>query len=107
TSLPALLDNLASNKEYESAVNALQFQEVYLPAAMIPELAAHLRRYATAYADVLSRDPRGFVSYINLGAESFIQGSAELLKSGYVLTIDYGSTWDGILGGDSHHFRTY
>jgi len=35
------------------------------------------------------------------------QGSAKVLKSGYVLTIDYGTTWDGILANDSAHFRTY
>lgn len=107
-SFVALLENLITTKEYENAANALEFQEIYVPVSVIPELAAHVRRYAPVYAGVLARNPRGLVTYINLGAESFIQGSGQLLKAGYVLTLDYGSTWDGILAQDSYpHFRTY
>jgi len=107
TSLIALLENLVSKKEYEDSANALQFQEVYVPVSVMPELAAHLRRNATVFASALARNPHGLVTYVNPGAESFIQGSAKVLKSGYVLTIDYGTTWDGILANDSAHFRTY
>jgi SAM-dependent MidA family methyltransferase len=107
TTLVSLLENLLPKKEYEDAAYALEFQEVYVPASVIPELAAHLRRYAPVYAGVLARNPRGLVTYINLGAESFIQGSAQVLKAGYMLTIDYGTNWNGILTQDSVHFRTY
>ncbi|HSW49101.1 MAG TPA: SAM-dependent methyltransferase, partial [Bryobacteraceae bacterium] len=46
--------------------------------------------------------------YVNLGAEQFIRGAARILKAGYVVTLDYGSNWEGILGQHaSPHFRTY
>jgi SAM-dependent MidA family methyltransferase len=37
-----------------------------------------------------------------------ILGAAQILASGYVITIDYGASWDGILSNDgSQHLRTY
>ncbi len=99
---------MTGHRDYGSVVSALQFQEIYVPASTIPELAAHLRRYAPAYAEVLARDDQGIVSYINLGVERMIQGAARILAAGYVITIDYGSSWNGILGNDgSRHLRTY
>jgi SAM-dependent MidA family methyltransferase len=107
-SFVAVLENLLTSKEYDATSNAMKFQEVYIPVSLVPEVADHLRRYAPFYANVLARDPRGFVNYINLGAESFISGTAAVLKAGYMLTIDYGSTWEGILAQDSYpHFRSY
>jgi SAM-dependent MidA family methyltransferase len=104
----SLLENLPATKQYSVTANAMQFQEVYVPVSLVPELAAHIRRYANIYAGILAKQNRGLVSYVNLGAESLIQGSAKALKAGYVFTIDYGSTWDGILGQDSFsHFRAY
>jgi SAM-dependent MidA family methyltransferase len=104
----ALLGTMTGHRDYGSVVSGLQFQEVYVPASSIPELAAHLRRYAPVYAEVLARDDHGIVSYINLGVERMIQGAARILAAGYVITIDYGSSWNGILGNDgSRHLRTY
>ena len=104
----ALLETLIAHSDYESVVSALQFHEIYVPASSIPELAAHLRRYAPVYAEVLARDNQGIVTYINLGVEKMIQGAAQILEAGYVITIDYGSSWNGILGNDgSRHLRTY
>ena len=51
-----------------------------MPASNIPELAAHLRRYAPVYAEVVARDNEGIVTYINLGVEQMIQGSAQILR---------------------------
>ncbi len=108
-SFVALLEGLAPRAaEYEATSNAMEFQEAYVPATEVPEVAAHLRRYAPAYAAALAKDPRGMVTYVNPGAEGFIQGSARLLKAGYVLTIDYGTTWEGFLGEVAYPvFRTY
>src|SRR5262245_40777837 len=103
----AVLENLLPTKAYESTANAMEFQEIYVPASVIPELAAHLRQHARTYADVLARNPHGLVTYINLGVESLIQGVGAVLKSGYMFTIDYGTTWDGILAQDYSHLRTY
>ncbi len=104
----SLLEATVDRKDYESVVAALEFHEIYVPASTIPELAAHLRRYAKAYADVLARDNRGILTYVNLGVEKMIQGSAQILAAGYVMTIDYGSGWSGILGNDgTNHLRTY
>jgi SAM-dependent MidA family methyltransferase len=104
----ALLEALISSKEYEPLVQSLQFHEVFLPASTVPELAGHLRRHAGSYARELARLDRGVVTYINLGAEQFIRGAGRILKAGYVVTLDYGSNWEGILGQNaSPHFRTY
>jgi SAM-dependent MidA family methyltransferase len=104
----ALLDATVSGKDYESVVDALEFHEIYVPVSTVPELAAHLRRYARTYADVLARDDVGILTYVNLGLERMIQGAARILAAGYVITIDYGAGWDGILSNDgSQHLRTY
>jgi SAM-dependent MidA family methyltransferase len=104
----SLLAATVAGKDYESVVAALEFHEIYVPASTVPELAAHLRRYAKTYADVLARDNDGILTYVNLGVEKMIQGSARILAAGYVMTIDYGSAWDGILSNDgSQHLRTY
>jgi hypothetical protein len=104
----ALLETMVARSEYEAVASGLEFQEIYIPVSNIPELAAHLRRYAPVYAEVLARDNEGIVTYINLGVEKMIQGAAQILKAGYVITIDYGSNWDGILSNDgSKHLRTY
>lgn len=104
----SLLESTVSGKDYESVVAALEFHEVYVPVSTVPELAAHLRRYAKTYADVLARDDVGILTYVNLGVERMIQGAATILAAGYVMTIDYGAAWDGILSNDgSQHLRTY
>ena len=104
----ALLEAAVSGKDYESVVDALEFHEIYVPVSAVPELAAHLRRYAKTYADVLARDNVGILTYVNLGVERLIQGAAQIVAAGYVITIDYGSSWDGILSNDgSQHLRTY
>jgi len=103
----ALLEGLLTSKEYENTANAMEFQEIYVPASAIPELAAHLKRYAKTYGGVMAKNPRGLVTYINLGVENLIQGVGKVLSAGYVFTIDYGTTWDGILAQDYSHLRTY
>lgn len=104
----SLLEATVTGADYESVVAALEFHEIYVPASAIPELAAHLRRYARTYADVLARDNDGILTYVNLGVEKMIEGAAQVLSAGYVITIDYGSGWDGILSNDGRkHLRTY
>ena len=104
----ALLEALVPTRDYENTVQAFQFQEVYVPASELPDLAAHLRRYARVYALELARQERGVLTYVNLGSEKFVQGAARLLKAGYVITLDYGSNWQGMMAQDSHpHLRTY
>jgi len=102
-----LLQSLVSQKDYEKDVQPLEFHEVYLPATVIPDLAAHLRRYAHLYAEELAKNNRGMVTYVNLGEEKFVQGAGRILGAGYVLTIDYGANWDGIMTQDRAHLRTY
>jgi len=103
----ALLDAFNASSNYEVKVNLLQFQEVYVPATVIPELAEHLRQYAHDYAYALSKSGKGMVTYINLNEGKFIKGAGAALKAGYVITIDYGSNWDGILAQDFDHLRMY
>jgi SAM-dependent MidA family methyltransferase len=104
----ALLEALVSSEDYASAAESLEFSEVYVPARVIPELSEHLRRYAALYANELAKNERGVVTYINLGVEKFIQGAGHILKAGYVITLDYGSNWEGIMAQHSYpHLRTY
>jgi SAM-dependent MidA family methyltransferase len=104
----SLLAATVSGTDYTSVVAALEFHEIYVKVSTVPELAAHLRRHARTYADVLARDDVGIVTYVNLGVEKMIQGAAQILAAGYVMTIDYGAGWDGILSNDdSQHLRTY
>jgi hypothetical protein len=107
TGFSAILDAFSASSNYEVKVNLLQFQEVYVPVSVIPELAEHLRQYAHAYAYALSKSGKGMVTYINLGEGKFIKGAGAALKAGYVITIDYGSNWDGILAQDFDHLRMY
>jgi SAM-dependent MidA family methyltransferase len=107
-SFTALLEALAPSREYDSTVQAFQFQEIYVPAVDLPDLGSHFRRYARVYSLELARQERGVVTYVNLGSEKFIQGAAKILKAGYVITLDYGSNWQGLIAQDSHpHLRTY
>ncbi|HEX3745959.1 MAG TPA: SAM-dependent methyltransferase [Bryobacteraceae bacterium] len=103
----ALLDAFSGSANYEVKVNLLQFQEVYVPVSVVPELAEHLRQYAHSYAYALSKSGKGMVTYINLGEGKFIHGAGTALKAGYVITIDYGSNWDGILAQEFDHLRMY
>lgn len=107
-SFVSLLENLRTASVYESTANAMQFRELYAPVSTVPVVAAHISRFADMYANVLARDPRGLVSYVNPGAESFIQGAASVLNAGYMLTIDYGGNWEEMLAQHSYpRFRTY
>jgi SAM-dependent MidA family methyltransferase len=103
----AILDAFSASSNYEVKVNLLQFQEVYVPVTVMPELAAHLRQYAHAYAYALTKSGKGMVTYINLGEGKFIKGAGAALQAGYVITIDYGSNWDGILAQEFDHLRMY
>jgi hypothetical protein len=104
----ALLEALLPSKDYASAAQSLEFSELYVPARLIPELAEHLRRYARFYSTELAKNEQGVVTYINLGLEKYIQGAGHILHAGFVITLDYGSNWEGMIAQDAHpHFRTY
>jgi len=104
----ALLEALAPSKDYIAAVESLEFHELFVPASAVPEVEEHLRRYARFYATELAKNERGVVTYINLGVEKFVQGAGRILKAGYVITLDYGSNWEGIISQEAHpHFRTF
>jgi len=104
----AMLEALVGSKNYELAALSLDFNEIYVPARVIPELSEHLRRYARLYATELAKSDEGVVTYINLGVEKFVQGAGRILSVGYVITLDYGSNWEGIISQRSYpHLRTY
>ncbi len=104
----AILDAFSTSPDtYESKVKQLQFQEIYVPVSLMPELAQHFRQYAHAYAYGIAKDGKGQVTYVNLGEGKFIKGAGAALKSGYVITIDYGDNWEGILAQKFDHLRMY
>jgi SAM-dependent MidA family methyltransferase len=102
-----LLEALAPTAEYNSDMDLLQFHEVYVPASEIPELTTHLKTFAHSYAYEIAKAGRGGVTYVNLGEGQFIQGMGHILKAGYVMTIDYGNGWDGIMPLEFDHLRTF
>jgi SAM-dependent MidA family methyltransferase len=103
----AILGAFHSAPGYETNVSLLRFQELYVPASVLPEVAEHFRQYAHDYAYSVAKSGQGIVTYINLGEGKFIQGAGAALKAGYVITIDYGSNWKGILAQDYDHLRMY
>ena len=73
----------------------LWFEEMYVPVATVPALAAHLAKNARQYAIALAVETSGVVTYVNLHASRFIQELGAVLRAGFVVTIDYGnSTWE-------------
>ena len=107
-SFVSLLESIAADPDYAAKVHSIQFHEVYVPVAVFPDLAAHFREYAHAYATELARGESGVVAYINLGEGKFVRGAAKILSAGYVLTVDYGSNWADITPrGDYDHLRIY
>jgi SAM-dependent MidA family methyltransferase len=103
----AILDAFSGSEGYEDKVKQLQFQELYVPISVNPELAEYFRKYAHAYAYGIARSGKGQVTYVNLGEGKFIKGAGAALKAGYVITIDYGDNWDGILEQKFDHLRMY
>lgn len=105
--LPLFFQAIAGSEDYASVAHSIRFHELYLPARAVPELTEHLKRYAQTYARELARIGKGVLTYINLGEEKFIRGAGDALKAGYVLTIDYGSNWNGIMSVAQPHLRIY
>jgi SAM-dependent MidA family methyltransferase len=105
--LNALLTVMSSWADYTVKVDLIQFHEMYLPVSAVPELARHLGQYAHEYAREAAKSKQGLVAYVNLGEGKFIQGAGRILSAGYVVTIDYGSNWDGILDREVGHLRTF
>lgn len=104
----AILEWLAASPDFPWKADTIGFNEIYLPATAVPELAEHLRQYARPYAYELAKGGKGFVTYIGLGWATFIQGAGHILKAGYVITIDYGANWDGLTTfGPYGKLRTY
>jgi SAM-dependent MidA family methyltransferase len=97
-------------EQREALLGALWFEEAYVAAAAVPELAAHLRDNAAQYALALAAEDSGVVAYVNLHADRFIAEVGASLAAGFVVTLDYGdTTWNLIRGarrGD-FPFRVY
>lgn len=88
-----------SPAERDALVASLWFEEIYVPASLIPELAAHLARHADDYAIALAAEDSGVILYVNLHAARFARGLGAAMAAGFVLTIDYGDTTFGLVRG--------
>jgi SAM-dependent MidA family methyltransferase len=94
----------------EALLDALWFEEAYVPAAAIPELGAHLAANAAEYALALAAEESAVMGYVNLHASRFIRELGASLAAGFVITIDYGDTTSGLLRGarrGEFPFRVY
>ena len=106
--LVSVLESLSKSRDYRSRLKAIQFFEIYLPARLVPELAGDLSRNARYYAHELAKVDKGIVAYINLGESKYMHAAGAALAAGYVITIDYGSSWDGLTAfGPYGKLRTY
>jgi SAM-dependent MidA family methyltransferase len=98
TELMTALALLAPERR-ESSLGALWFEELYVPAALIPELSAHLRDGAGEYATALAAEDSGVVTYVNVHAARFVRELGASLAAGVIVTIDYGGTTWSLLQG--------
>jgi hypothetical protein len=108
----ALMEALAAlpAETREPLLDALWFEEAYVPASVVPELAGHLHANAAEYAAALAAEDSGVVTYVNVHAGRLIQEVGACLRSGFVVTIDYGDTTQGLLRGarrGEFPFRVY
>jgi len=96
--------------EREARQGALWFEEAYVQAAAVPELAAHLRAGAAEYATALAAEGSGVVAYVNVHAGRFMCELGSSLAAGSIVTIDYGDTTWGLIQGarrGDFPFRVY
>jgi SAM-dependent MidA family methyltransferase len=109
TELMAVLAELPPEAR-ETELGRLWFEELYVPAALIPELSAHLRENADEYATALAAEDSGVVTYVNLHAARFMRELGASLAAGLIVTIDYGDTTWALLQGarrGDFPFRVY
>jgi len=105
--LTSVLEAIAPSSKTSSKLESIEFHEIYLPVEVMPELAAHIKKYSKEYATQVARGSKDIVSYINLFEGPFMAGMGRTLKSGYVITIDYGNNWNAVSPLDFDHFRSY
>ncbi|HEY3496377.1 MAG TPA: SAM-dependent methyltransferase [Polyangiaceae bacterium] len=94
----------------EALLSALWFEEAYVPASVVPDLATHLRENAAEYALALAAEDSGVVTYVNVHANGFIRELGLSLVAGFVVTIDYGDTTLALVQGarrGDFPFRVY
>jgi hypothetical protein len=91
-------------------LDALWFEEAYVPVSALPDLAAHLAANAEQYATALAAEDSGVVLYVNVHAGRFVREIGAALAAGFVVTTDYGATtWDLVQGArrGEFPFRVY
>lgn len=84
---------------HEAHLAGLWFEEAYVPARTVPELAAYLHANAPQYALALAAEDSGVVQYVNLHADQFMTELGSSLAAGFILTLDYGDTIWGLIRG--------
>jgi SAM-dependent MidA family methyltransferase len=98
------------DSERATALASVWFEEAYVPVSALPELASHVAANAREYATALAAEDSGVVLYVNVHAAGFIRELGSSLKSGFVVTIDYGETTWGLVQGarrGDFPFRVY
>jgi SAM-dependent MidA family methyltransferase len=94
----------------EGLLGALWFEEAYVPAAAIPDVATHLTANADEYGAAITAENSSIVAYINTHADRFIRELGASVRAGFVVTMDYGdTTWELVQGARRGElpFRVY
>ncbi|HYQ17823.1 MAG TPA: SAM-dependent methyltransferase, partial [Polyangiaceae bacterium] len=94
----------------DERLDQVWFEEAYVAAAVVPELAQHLRANAAQYALALAAEDSGVLVYVNLHASRFIAELGASLAAGFIVTLDYGDTTWNLLHGarrGEFPFRVY
>ena len=107
-----VMDGLArlAAQQRRDLLDALWFEEAYVPVSVVPELAAHLSANASQYATAMAAEDSGVVLYVNVHAGRFIRELGSSLAAGFVVTTDYGDTTWGLVQGarrGEFPFRVY
>jgi SAM-dependent MidA family methyltransferase len=94
----------------EELLDALWFDEAYVPAAALPALAGHLAANAGDIAIALAAEDSAVMAYVNVHAGRFMRELGVSLKAGVIVTIDYGDTTAALIRGarrGDFPFRVY
>lgn len=105
-----LREYLASTADYRQRIlfmHAVSFNEAYVAAESIPELAAYIKKYKMYFDRECARVKKPIAVYLTTGETEYMKQIADLLRSGQTVTIDYGGMTDYLFNTQGNRLRIY